>query len=100
MNRFGVLNCFTDSPVANCKGGEGNDLPRMAIRREYSSEWKPGDELYYPVDEERNSTLYTKDKAMAAQEQHIVFDGRLVEYKYFYKVQVIGEALKKYEQVI
>ena len=49
----------------------------------YSAEWKPGDEPYYPVNDEANDTLYAKYKAMADAEPHVVFGGRLGEYKYY-----------------
>jgi UDP-galactopyranose mutase len=72
---------------------EGNDLPKTVISREYSSEWKPGDEPYYPVNDERNGELYLKYKAMAEQEQNVIFGGRLGEYRYYDMDQVIAAAL-------
>ncbi|MBQ6393068.1 MAG: UDP-galactopyranose mutase, partial [Eubacterium sp.] len=65
------------------KDEEGNDLPKTVISREFSSEWKPGDEPYYPVNDEKNSTLYLKYKALADQEEKVIFGGRLGEYKYY-----------------
>ncbi len=77
------------------KDENGNDLPKTVISREYSSEWKPGDEPYYPVNDERNSRLYADYKRLADQEPNVVFGGRLGEYKYYDMDQVIAEALRK-----
>ncbi len=67
--------------------------PKTVISREYSSEWKPGDEPYYPVNDEKNGTLYRKYKALAEREENIVFGGRLGEYKYYDMDAVIASAL-------
>ena len=75
------------------KDENGNDLPKTVISREYSSEWKPGDEPYYPVNNERNSDLYKKYKELADKEDKVVFGGRLGEYKYYDMDQVIASAL-------
>ena len=77
------------------KDEEGNDLPKTVISREYSSEWKPGDEPYYPVNDEKNGELYAKYKAKAATEDKIIFGGRLGEYKYYDMDQVIEAALER-----
>ena len=79
---------------------EGNDLPKTVISREYSSEWKPGDEPYYPVNDERNGELYLKYKALAEQERNVIFGGRLGEYRYYDMDQVIASALKKAKELI
>ena len=84
------------------KDENGNDLPKTVISREYSSEWKPGDEPYYPVNDEKNGALYQKYKEMAekesknleAQGKKIIFGGRLGEYKYYDMDQVIARALE------
>lgn len=76
------------------KDENGNDLPRTVISREYSSEWKPGDEPYYPVNDEKNSMLYEQYKLLAEKEQHIIFGGRLGEYKYYDMDAVIASALE------
>ena len=65
------------------------------ISREYSSEWKPGDEPYYPVNDEKNSSLYAQYKALADKEERVIFGGRLGEYKYYDMDQVIAAALEK-----
>ena len=76
------------------KDAEGNNLPKTVISREYSSEWKVGDEPYYPVNDEKNSKLYKKYKALADKESKIIFGGRLGEYKYYDMDAVIDSALK------
>lgn len=63
------------------KDENGNDLPKTIISKEYSSEWKPGDEPYYPVNDKKNGELYQKYKALAEKEENIIFGGRLGEYK-------------------
>lgn len=76
----------------------GNDLyvnPKTIISREYSKEWKPGDEPYYPVNDDRNSSLYAKYKALADEETNIIFCGRLAEYRYYDMHQVISATLDK-----
>ena len=77
------------------KDEQGNDLPKTVISREYSAEWKPGDEPYYPVNDEKNSALYQQYKALAEREEKVVFGGRLGEYKYYDMDQVIATALRK-----
>ncbi len=77
------------------KDEEGKDLPKTVISKEYSSEWKPGDEPYYPVNDEKNSLLYEKYKVMAVKEENVIFGGRLGEYKYYDMDQVIAAALEK-----
>lgn len=75
------------------KDENGQDLPKTVISREYSSEWKPGDEPYYPVNDEKNGKLYQEYKALADQESHVIFGGRLGEYKYYDMDAVIASAL-------
>ena len=69
--------------------------PKTVISREYSSEWKPGDEPYYPVNDERNGALYQQYKALADGEEKVIFGGRLGEYKYCDMDAVIASALEK-----
>lgn len=76
------------------KDDDGNDIPKTVISREYSSEWKLGDEPYYPVNDEKNSTLYAKYKQLADEEEKVIFGGRLGEYKYYDMDQVIAIALE------
>ena len=75
------------------KDEDGNDLLKTIISREYSSEWKAGEEPYYPVNDEKNSELYNEYKKMADKEKKVVFGGRLGEYKYYDMDQVIAAAL-------
>ena len=76
------------------KDADGNDLPKTVISRDYSSEWKPGDEPYYPVNDEKNGALYAQYKALAEQESKVIFGGRLGEYKYYDMDAVIASALE------
>lgn len=76
------------------KDENGNDLPKTIISREYSSEWKPGDEPYYPVNDEKNGELYKKYKGLADKEEKVIFGGRLGEYKYYDMDAVIASALE------
>ena len=74
--------------------------PKTVISREYSSEWKNGDEPYYPVNDEKNKALYEQYRALAAQESRVVFGGRLGEYKYYDMDAVIASALNKTEELL
>ena len=76
------------------KDENGNDLPKTIISREYSSEWKPGDEPYYPVNDEKNGQLYAEYKKLADGEKKVIFGGRLGEYKYYDMDAVIASALE------
>ena len=67
--------------------------PKTVISREYSSEWKVGDEPYYPVNDSENSSLYLKYKELADKEKNVIFGGRLGEYRYYDMDQVIESAL-------
>ncbi len=82
------------------KDENGNDLPKTVISREYSSEWKPGDEPYYPVNDERNGALYQQYKALADGESKVLFGGRLGEYKYYDMDRVIERALDRAAEVL
>ena len=80
------------------KDEQGNDLPKTVISREYSSEWRPGDEPYSPVNDEKNSALYAKYKALAEREQNVIFGGRLGSYLYYDMDNVIQVALDDAER--
>jgi len=80
------------------KDDEGNDLPKTVISREYSSEWKVGDEPYYPVNDERNGKLYEEYRKLAVDENKVIFGGRLGEDKYYDMDAVIYSALKLVEK--
>ena len=76
------------------KDAEGNDLQKTVISREYSSAWEPGEEPYYPVNDDKNSALYAQYRALAQKEEKVVFGGRLGEYRYYDMDQVIASALQ------
>ena len=80
------------------KDSEGNDIPKTVISREYSSEWKLGDEPYYPVNDEKNGALYAEYKELAEKEENVLFGGRLGEYKYYDMDAVIASALELCEK--
>ena len=80
------------------KDADGQDLPKTVISKEFSSEWKPGDEPYYPVNDEKNGMLYEKYKCLAETENKVIFGGRLGEYKYYDMDQVIAAALNMAEK--
>ncbi len=67
--------------------------PTTIISREYSEEWKPGMEPYYPVNDEKNNELFGKYRELAEKEDKVIFGGRLGNYKYYNMDQVIEEAL-------
>lgn len=70
------------------------DCPKTIISREYSTEWKPGMEPYYPVNDVKNNELYLKYKALADKENNVIFGGRLAEYKYYDMAPVIEQVMK------
>jgi UDP-galactopyranose mutase len=67
--------------------------PKTVISREYSTEWQPGMEPYYPVNDKRNSNLYAKYKALADQEEKVIFGGRLAEYKYYDMAPIVERVM-------
>lgn len=69
------------------------DCPRTVVSEEYSEEFKPGMEPYYPVNDERNGEVYQKYKALADLEDDVIFGGRLAEYKYYDMAPVIERVL-------
>ena len=80
------------------KDEDGNELPKTIISREYSSEWKPGDEPYYPVNDAKNGALYAEYKKLAETESKVIFGGRLGEYKYYDMDAVIASVLEMCER--
>ena len=78
-------------------GKDGKELPKTVISREYSSEWKPGDDPYYPLNDEKNNGLYREYKKLADRENKVLFGGRLGEYKYYDMDAVIARALEQWE---
>ena len=77
------------------KDNEGNDLPKTVISKEYSSEWKIGDEPYYPVNDEKNNELYSQYKELADKEDKVIFGGRLGEYKYYDMDKIVEKAIER-----
>jgi len=69
--------------------------PKTVITREYPADWQEGMEPYYPVNDEKNQKLYEQYAALAAKESHVIFGGRLAEYKYYDMDKVIESALKR-----
>ena len=74
-------------------GQQVYDCPQTVISREYSTEWKPGMEPYYPVNNDRNNRLYEQYAELAKQEQHVIFGGRLAEYKYYDMAPIVEKVL-------
>ena len=90
---------YTDSEtpytrIIEHKHFEFGTQPKTVISREYSAEWKQGDEPYYPVNDAKNSALYAQYKALADREENVIFGGRLGEYKYYDMDKVIEVALE------
>ena len=73
---------------------------KTIISREYSTEWEPGMEPYYPVNNERNNDLFEKYKALADKEEKVIFGGRLGNYKYYDMDKVIIAALEAVEKYV
>ncbi|MDK6374579.1 UDP-galactopyranose mutase [Aerococcus urinae] len=80
------------------KDETGKALSKTVISREYSSEWKPGDEPYYPVNDSKNNALYKEYKKLADKTENVIFGGRLAEYKYYDMDQVIAAVLDRCEK--
>lgn len=78
-------------------GQEVDKCPKTVISKEYSTEWKPGMEPYYPVNDSRNSDLYQKYKYLVDQETNVIFGGRLAEYKYYDMAPTIESVLKHFK---
>ena len=76
------------------------DNPKTVISREYSTEWQPGMEPYYPVNDERNAALYAQYKSLADTEKHVLFGGRLAEYKYYDMAPTIEQALNLAQRIL
>jgi UDP-galactopyranose mutase len=70
--------------------------PKTVISREYSTEWQPGMEPYYPVNDQRNSDLYAKYKALADREEKVIFGGRLAEYKYYDMAPIVERVMRMF----
>lgn len=82
------------------KDREGKEIPTTIISKEYSAEWKKGDEPYYPVNDEKNQALYEQYQALSKKEEKLLFGGRLGEYKYYDMDAVIAAALEFSEKIL
>ena len=78
-------------------GQEVYETNKTVISKEYSTEWKPGMEPYYPVNDERNTKLYQEYKKLADKETNVIFGGRLAEYKYYDMAPIIDQVMKLFE---
>ena len=75
-------------------GQEVYDCPKTVVSEEYSTEYKEGMEPYYPVNDERNNALADQYRTLAAQEEEVIFGGRLAEYKYYDMAPIVEKVLK------
>ena len=74
-------------------GQEVYDNPKTVVSREFSTEWKPGMEPYYPVNDERNNSLAEQYRALAAKEKNVILGGRLAEYKYYDMAPIVERVM-------
>jgi len=78
---------------------ESSNSNKTIITKEYSSEWKLGDEPYYPVNDERNTKLYNDYKALADKLPNVIFGGRLAEYKYYDMDKIVENVLEGWKNL-
>ena len=78
-------------------GADIEACSKTVISKEYSSEWKEGSEPYYPVNDEKNNSLYLKYKKLADQDNNVIFGGRLAEYRYYDMHQIVTKALSHFK---
>ena len=76
-------------------GADIEKCPKTVISKEYSTEWKDGMEPYYPVNDEKNNSLYNKYKSLADKESNVIFGGRLAEYKYYDMAPIVEQVLNR-----
>lgn len=72
---------------------EASESPKTIVTKEYPAQWNPGDEAYYPVNNDKNNEIYAKYEELASQEEKVIFGGRLGTYKYYDMWKIIAEAL-------
>lgn len=72
---------------------EASESPKTIVTKEYPAQWNPGDEAYYPVNNDENNEIYAKYEKLASQEEKVIFGGRLGTYKYYDMWKIIDEAL-------
>ena len=80
-----------------CFGNEVNKCSKTIITREYSAEWEEGKEPYYPINNDRNNTLYEQYRALASCEKNVIFGGRLAEYKYYDMAPIVKKVLNMFK---
>ena len=80
-------------------GQEVYDCPKSVVSEEYSTEYKDGMEPYYPVNDERNNQLADQYRKLAANEENVVFGGRLAQYKYYDMAPVIEQVMKLWKEI-
>jgi UDP-galactopyranose mutase len=90
---------YTDSEtpytrIIEHKHFEFGTQPKTVISREYSAEWKPGDEPYYPINDDKNALLFSKYNELGEKEENVIFGGRLGEYKYYDMDKIVERALE------
>ena len=85
--------------VIEHKHFEFGKQPTTVISREYSAEWKPGLEPYYPVNDAENSALYAQYQQLAAQQENVIFGGRLGQYRYYDMDKVIRAAMDEVKKL-
>lgn len=86
--------CAPYTRIIEHKHFEFGTQPSTVISREYSAEWKPGDEPYYPINDEKNNALYERYALLAKREKDVVFGGRLGQYRYFDMDKTVAAALE------
>lgn len=80
-----------------CSGDEINKSPKTIVTKEYPAEWEEGREAYYPINNERNNTLYEQYRELASREKNVVFGGRLAEYKYYDMAPIVKKVLDMFK---
>ena len=80
-----------------CFGNEVNKCSKTIITREYSAEWEEGKEPYYPINNDRNNTLYEQYRALASCEKNVILGGRLAEYKYYDMAPIVKKVLNMFK---
>lgn len=78
-------------------GDDVYSIPETVITQEFSTEWSPGSEPFYPVNNDKNNALYARYKELADAEPNVIFGGRLAEYKYYDMAPIIEQVLNMFE---
>ncbi|MDE7412470.1 MAG: UDP-galactopyranose mutase [Muribaculaceae bacterium] len=80
-------------------GNEVYENTKTVISREYSTEWEEGMEPFYPVNDERNQSVYNQYKELADKEEGVIFGGRLAEYKYYDMAPIISQVFSRFRNI-